>query len=140
MNKLRYRRLGAFLFWGAYQLVADAQYQSSVYGYKATGDQYTINPDGLVEINRWFAWDGPTNAIKTKSFVAGSCVHDVFCDAIDKGLLPKEAQPLADKEMYKINSAQGMNRFRRWFTYRAVRIYQEHKKKPCKEKIHEVEL
>lgn len=137
---VKYRRIGAFLFWGAYQLVKDLRYQSNIKGYRVQADQYTIHPDGLIEIKRWFAWDGPTNAIKTKKFVAGSLIHDVLCHAINKGWLPKEVQPLADEEMYRINETQGMNWLRRNLTYKAVRFYQDHKKKPYKEPIYSVEV
>lgn len=138
--KVRYRRIGAFMFWGGYQLVEPVQYQSDILGYSAQGDQYTIHDDGLIEIKRWFAWDGPTNAIKTRRFVAGSLIHDVLCHAINQGWLPVEVQPMADMEMLRINETQKMPWLRRRLTYRAVRLYQSHKKKKYKEKIYEVEL
>lgn len=140
MNKLLYKRLGAFLFWGGYQAINSGSYLTQIKGYHAQGDLYTLHPDGLLEWAKWLAWDGPTKAIKTKEFVAGSFIHDILCDAINRGLLPREVQPLADAEMLEINKTQKMNWLRRRLTYRAVRIYQDSKTKPYKEKIYEVSL
>ncbi len=71
-----------------------------------------------------YRWDGPTGAIDTDTFMAGSLFHDILCQAISENLIPKSNQKKADKIMRLINKGQNMNPLRRWWTYTAVRWYQ----------------
>lgn len=137
MATLKYRRIGAFLFWGAYQAMADFVIKTDIYGYSVNTKFIQLDPDGRLTLKKYFVWDGPTYAIKTRSFVVGSGVHDALCNLVNMGLLPMSEQCKIDEEMLKINRTQKMNPLRRAVTYLAVRGYQLNKKNPFSPKIHQ---
>lgn len=140
---LRCRKINAFLFWGAYQLVDDFCWQTEITGYEVETWYGTLTKDGMLTGREPFVWDGPTNALKTRAFIAGSCVHDILCNFINEGLLPMALQCMADEEMYRVNCRQKMWGPRRWWTYRAVRGYQLRKRRQLVKKpinIIEVQL
>ena len=140
MATLKYRRIGAFLWWGGYQAVEDFSIKTSITGFSVETRFIRLDPDGLLTLKKWFIWDGPTGGVKTKDFVAGSGVHDALCNLINMGLLPKSIQCLVDEEMLRINTSQRMHWFRRAYTYAAVRWYQARKKNPFSPKIYEIEV
>jgi len=120
---LYYTKVGS-----SYQVVRDFKIQTEILGLTACSDLYCLTADGMLYIYKWYAWDGPTGGWNTDSFVKASCVHDVLCEMINEGILPRSTQPLADGEMHKINHDAGMWLPRVIWTYGAVRFYQAHKK------------
>lgn len=149
---MKYIKIGS-----AYQLTENLIVQTSVYGYLIEDGFFTLKLDGILSIKRGYTWDGASGAIDTKSILRASLVHDIFCDLINKGRLPKAIQKLVDRELVKIieeywawirknGTRQQKVReyllrpfiwFRKKYVYRAVRIYQENKKKPFIRKEYE---
>jgi hypothetical protein len=118
-----YRKIGS-----AYQVQRDFEVETLVVGFDITHELYHIQVDGLLSIHKYYAWDGPSGAFHTKTFVKSSCVHDVLCELINAGLIPMEDQVLADETMYSLNKEAGMWLLRRLWTFAAVRYYQAKKK------------
>lgn len=120
---MKYYKIGS-----AYQVAEDFEYQTAWYGFARVCEQYSLSIDGLLMVKKYYAWDGPSGAFHTKTFVKGSCIHDIGCDMINNGVLPMSMQPLVDEEMMKINRRQGMWAPRRLWVYMAVRFHQVRKK------------
>lgn len=130
---MKYIKIGS-----AFQVFETFAHESIIKGFDIQCDQYTLNIDGLLTIKKYYTWDGPTGAFNTKSFVKGSCIHDVFCDLINAGLLPESVQCQADEEMLKINRRQQMWWPRRAWTYMAVRLHMITKNRRHTPKVYEV--
>ncbi len=78
---------------------------------------------GLLLIRAGFACDGPSGlTIDTKNFMRGSFVHDALYWLIRNDLLDASCREAADRELRRIIRLDGMNRFRAWYVYRAVRL------------------
>lgn len=112
--------------------------QTIITGFRIKKDQYELFENGLLVINRGYAWDGATGAFDTEDIIKASCVHDVFCELINEGLLPEYIQALADEEFRRIEKQQKMSWPRRMWTYVAVRIYQINKEPGFQRKVYEV--
>ena len=95
-----------------YQLADDYTVMTGIKGWKIVHKFFELDETGLLTIKAGYAWDGATKAIDTLSFMRGSLVHDVFCQAIKAGLLPWSYKENVDRELYKICLQDGMNRFR----------------------------
>lgn len=75
-------------------------------------------------IKKGYAWDGASSVARdTRDIMRASLVHDALYLAMRTGMLPIEAKPLADKELFKISRRDGMSRFRATYTYLAVKIF-----------------
>jgi len=69
-----------------------------------------------------YAWDGPSGpTIDTKSFMRGSLVHDVFYEAMRKGLLGKRYRYPVDKLLRDLCIEDGMWKWRAAWVYQGVR-------------------
>lgn len=129
-----YRKIGS-----AYQVSQTFTVQTIMVGYDIVTEQYTLCSDGRLIIYKYYAWDGPSGGIHTRTFVKSSCVHDVLCELINVGLIAMEDQPVADRQMLLLNRESGMWLPRRLWTFLAVRYYQAKKKVLTgKPKIYEV--
>jgi len=79
---------------------------------------------GILTIYKGYAWDGasgPTWDDKTNK--GSSLVHDVLYQLIREGYLCGSDREEADKELRDISIKNGMNRFRAWYWYQAVRRF-----------------
>lgn len=82
---------------------------------------FSIQKNGMITIKAGYAWDGASGpAIDTRNFMRGSLVHDIGCQAVNEGLLPKHFRPKFDKLLRKICREDGMSWIRAWYVYRAV--------------------
>ena len=82
--------------------------------------------DGSVlSIMENYCWDGPSGpTFDTKTFMRGSLVHDALYQLMREGvLISKYHRKKSDETMAKINKEDGMNKFRVWYTYAAVRMF-----------------
>ena len=81
-------------------------------------------PDGELHVYRHYAWDGPSGpTFDTKTFMLGSLFHDALYQAMREGLLSaKMWRKEADKILRDVCLFEGMNRFRAWYVYKAVRF------------------
>ena len=83
-----------------------------------------LSKAGWLEIREGYSWDGPSGpALDTKNFMRASLVHDALYQMIQEGLLHPRFRKEADQTMLDICKADGMNFFRRWYCYLAVRIF-----------------
>ena len=122
---------------------AQIRYRSGNYKYQLA-EIYTVevglHPDDIIDIgilflstsgelviHNGYAWDGPSGpSIDTKDFMRGSLVHDALYQLMRAKLelLPSRIwRKQADIELRKICREDGMNRFRAWYVYRAVRLF-----------------
>ena len=131
---MKYRKIGS-----AYQVQEGFFAETLVKDCPVIREQYYLRADGKLYIDRYYAWDGPSGGINTKTFIKSSCVHDVLCELINDASIPVENQPMADKTMLLLNKKAGMWMPRRLWTYTAVRLYQAKKKHLTgKPKVYEV--
>ena len=80
----------------------------------------------LVTIKKGYAWDGPSGAVDTKSWMTGSLVHDALYQLMRDGLLSRKLRKEADKAMETINvEIGGMSRFRAWYSRVGVNLFGE---------------
>ena len=85
---------------------------------------------GKLNIMLGFEWDGASGpAFDTKNSMKASMFHDAGCRLINKGLLGKSERKKVDRLYYDICLKEGMNPFRAWYQYQAIRFYQRNKKK-----------
>lgn len=88
----------------------------------------SLTPDGQLTMNQRYEWDGPSGpTIDTSTFMRGSLVHDAIYQMSRERLLDSaqwEAnREVADKLLRKICRDDGMNWFRAWYVYLAVRVF-----------------
>lgn len=89
----------------------------------------SLDKQGNITIRRGFCWDGATGAFDTKDIMLASCIHDVFCEWYNRGLITKENRKAADRLFQKVNKDEGMSKPRRNWTYQVVRKFLEVKDK-----------
>ncbi len=95
----------------------------------------TIGKNGKLLIRKHYAWDGASGmfTIDTKTFMRGSLVHDCLYQLIREGYLPRELyRRYADQILREICLEDGMNKFRAWYVYKAVRIFGKKSSMPRK--------
>lgn len=83
---------------------------------------YSIDSSG-VTANDLYAWDGVTGAINTKNLRIASLIHDIGCQAVNDGRLPKSFRSAFDREYYEQAELYGVNKLRRILHYIAIRIW-----------------
>lgn len=107
-----------------YRLIKRQEYQSKIKPLKAIDHPYfKLGLDGVVVGEVGYEWDGATGGVDTDNFMRGSLYHDIFCQSIGEGLLPKTYRKAADKMLYDILSEDGMSGFRRTYIYHMIRLY-----------------
>jgi hypothetical protein len=90
-------------------------------------------PNGELFIFKDYAWDGPSGpAIHTKTFMRGSLIHDALYQLMREGLLARKYREKADLLLKKICLEDGMNKFRAWYVYQAVRLFAKKSSLPRK--------
>lgn len=79
---------------------------------------------GVLTVKKGYAWDGCSGpTIDDKTNMRGGLIHDVLYQLLRLGLLHPVFRELADKEFHRICLEDGMNKFRAWYYYIAVRIF-----------------
>ncbi len=96
--------------------------------------QYIVLHDGVLLVRKHYAWDGASGifTIDTKTFMRGSLVHDALYQMIRERKLGRTWRIDADKLLKKICLQDGMNRFRAWYVYKAVRMFGKKSSMPRK--------
>lgn len=88
---------------------------------------------GRLFISKDYAWDGPSGpTVHTKTFMRGSLVHDALYQLMREGKLDRKYRKRADQLLREICLEDGMNKFRAWYVYQAVRIFGDKNSKPSK--------
>lgn len=109
-------------YWG--QLQNDQVFFTAVTGFDLITPWFSLNFKGKLVIRGGYCWDGPSKpAIRTKTFIAGSLVHDAFYQAMRELHLPRSIRKIVDQELRRICKVNGMNKFRAWYVYRWVRKF-----------------
>lgn len=123
----KYRDLKSY----KYQLAAPYEYKIDLSRFPVTD----ATPNGFINfhanvmvLSTGYAWDGPSGpTIDTKTFMRGSLIHDALYQLLREGTVPDhhlhEAREYADHLLRKICLEDGMNRFRAWYVYWAVRYF-----------------
>ncbi len=106
-----------------YILVEQYEFDSDVIGFEYSDDLVSVDLFGHVVVNKGFISDGATNALDTLDFAVGFFRHDVGYYLIRKGAFPADARKEVDKQLRKDCKTHGMPWFRRWYIYRAVRMF-----------------
>lgn len=82
---------------------------------------YEIRKEGTIIAKVGYAYNGANKpAINTKSFRRASLFHDIVRQAVREGRLDPKWLEEGDRLMRRIAKIDGMNRARRWWTFRAV--------------------
>ena len=84
---------------------------------------YIILVDRKLFIKKGYAWDGASGGIDTKTFIRGSLVHDCLYNLLRSKDLRPQLRYQADIVLRDICLEDGMNRFRAWYVYNAVRLF-----------------
>lgn len=116
----------------------DVVFQTPITGFEVQTRWVTLTMDGKLHIRAGYPWDFATGAFDTEDIIKASLPHDVFCEFINEGLLPKWLQPKVDKYFQDIEKLENMPWIRRVWTYTFVRLYQTLKKKAHIRKVYKV--
>ena len=83
-----------------------------------------LETTGFLTIYAGYAFDGPSGpTFDTKTFMRASLVHDALYQMMRNGKLDLNHRLNADNIMRTICREDGMNRFRAWYVYQAVRRF-----------------
>ena len=83
---------------------------------------------GMLTVKERYAWDGPSGPTwDTPTFMRGSLVHDALYQILRETLLAAEEHERnregADKLLRQVCREDGMNPFRAWYVFWAVRLF-----------------
>ena len=108
------------------KLLHDYTFLTPVTGYSVSIQDATILSSGKVIAKAGYEWDFGTGAIDTVAMVVASLEHDVFCDMVNQGKLPKRVRKQADKHFHenlKYWCSSGFERSWSWLRFKGVRLY-----------------
>ncbi len=115
---MKYRHLSGYKYELLAPIVVDVKGLPNVMTNGYLGIQ-----DGQLFISQCYAWNGPSGpTIDTLTFIRGSLIHDALYQLIREGKLGMKYRKFADRKLYNVCILDGMNKFRAWYVYHAVRI------------------
>ena len=88
-------------------------------------DYIKLHENGLLEIRKGYARDGPSGpVIDTSENMRSSLVHDALYQLLRNGYLqdPESIRKLADQEFRDMSIEDGVNRWRAWAWYYGLRV------------------
>jgi hypothetical protein len=114
-----------------YQLEAPYEYKLDLSRFpvtNATPNDYIHFHANVMVLSAGYAWDGPSGpTIDTKTFMRGSLIHDALYQLLRERVVRvehlHEARQYADELLREICLEDGMNRFRAWYVFWAVRYF-----------------
>jgi hypothetical protein len=131
MERACYRKLKRY----KYQLMGLYKLQTGIKEYTVKTDYLQLDADGLLQISKGYAWDGPSGpTIDTLDFMRGSLVHDALYQLIRLKKLPFRYKAYADLLLKKMCLEDGMPNFRANYVYQAVKLFGGPSAKPGSEK------
>lgn len=84
---------------------------------------FTISAEG-VSAEAEYSWDGATGALwQSKNLRVASLVHDIGCQAINAGLLPRSVRPAFDYEYRQQVLKYGMSPMRAELHYAVISLW-----------------
>lgn len=88
------------------------------------GGWVVLRVGGWMHFRPGYAWDGASGpAVDTSTWMIASLVHDGLYQIIRVNDLEPKARRSADNLMRQILIESGMNPFRAWYSYVAVRLF-----------------
>lgn len=82
----------------------------------------SLYDDGLLEIRRGWAWDGPSGlTLDTRDSMVAALVHDAMYALMQRGLLSWRHRKEVDQLFHKLLIEDGMWKWRAGYWYAAVR-------------------
>ena len=107
-----------------YQLAEDYSHNVGMIGDEdIVLDFLVLKCDGWLQINKGYAWDGPSGpAIDTSSFMRASLVHDALYQIFRANKLHQDYRKRADKLLLTISLEDKMPWWRAYYSYFAVRL------------------
>ncbi len=92
-----------------YQLSQTCYITIPVFGFDVQHSQFSLSADGLLIINKGYAWDGASGPmIDIKSLMRASLVHDALYQMMRMELLGSYYKGIADLLLYEIAVEDGM--------------------------------
>ena len=126
MKSACYRKITRF----KYQLTEDYEIDVEITGGKIDTRSYSLSPNGILIIKKYYAWDGPSGpTIDTRNFMRGSLVHDCLYQMLRREEL-KGYRDHADLLLKKICKEDGMSSFRAWYVHKSVSWWGEENARP----------
>jgi hypothetical protein len=125
-------------YYDGYKFVVGRSFavKTSIFGYEVTDKLTKLTKDGKLFIDEWYPWDGNSGPLPDfKSTIDASCAHDVLCDYVNMGWLPKDLQPLIDQEYYKLAVRDGLWEWVARIALVVIRWYQTGKPKAYRRKL-----
>ena len=90
-----------------------------------------IKPDGWLEVQGGYAWDGPSGpTFDTEDAMRGSLVHDALYQMMRESDLPLGYRLQVDNLFYALCVEDGMPFLRAWYFWLAVRVFGEKAARP----------
>ncbi len=107
-----------------YQVARDYVCKTPVTGYHIDGEFFRLETDGTLRIFKGFAWDGASGlTFDTKSSMAPSLVHDVFCILLRARLIDFDLWQDKINEFFdEMCEQKGMWKLRARIWYRMVEL------------------
>lgn len=131
INKACYRSLHRY----KYQLMKPYVQNVGVPGYTSETPYLGLQDNGRLEIKTTYAWDGPSGpTLDTPDFMRGSLVHDALYQLIRMEVLPSSLRAHADRLLREMCREDGMEWFRAWYVWLAIRLFGGSSAKPGTQK------
>ena len=107
-----------------YQLAETYIVSTPITGERIEDDQFTLQEDGTLIVNKGFAWDGASGpTFDSASSMRASLVHDVFCIAMRDGRLSYEKWQDQVNELFRTHCKEdGMWHWRAGLWHAAVEL------------------
>jgi len=117
---MKYRKLKGY----KYELMEREETLIGIKGISIRSPYISLLVTGILRVKKHYAWDGPSGpTIDTKTFMRGSLFHDALYQLMRENLLDRRYRKLADLLLRRICLEDGMNPFRAWYVYHAVRLF-----------------
>ena len=122
MNRICYRKRKKYF---KYQLLDPFSIEIDIKPpQEITQYKISLSQGGILAVKERYTWDGPSGpTVDTKNFMRGSLVHDALYQLMRLSKLDNKIfRKPADRILRKLCREDGMNPFRAWYVYWAVRL------------------
>lgn len=108
-----------------YQLSEDIYFQTDILiDEDIFLDWCALSKSGMLWVKKGYAWDGPSGpTFDTPAFMISSLPHDALYQLMGNGLLDKKFRINADELLKKVSIDHGMQKWRAYYVYLAVRLF-----------------
>lgn len=117
-NKFDYRKCRNYKF----QLLADYVKLIDLYSHEIETPFICLSTDGLLTIQKGYAWNGANAIPDTLHTIEPSLVHDALYQLLREGELHKDYREYADKLMRDMCYTLGAARWYAWVIYQGLRV------------------